>query len=169
MLIRILFWLWCCSLIHVGFKYNQRQIGRTLNRDDLEKIKHCLLDDMPNTYTMTKRCAEIMVFREGKCLPYGIFRPPIGKQCCLQNSSHTYKFTKIYVIHWVDSFAHHERARDGHIDVYDKSNFSEKYTNIIYILFKIFQLFQRTKSRYPDGPTMCKHPLIFNKWQWFEA
>lgn len=46
---------------------------------ELEKIQTSLLADMPNTYTMTKRCSEALVNHRAHCLPAAIFRPPIGK------------------------------------------------------------------------------------------
>uniref|UniRef100_A0A336LUX5 Fatty acyl-CoA reductase n=1 Tax=Culicoides sonorensis TaxID=179676 RepID=A0A336LUX5_CULSO len=74
-----------CNRQHIDEKVYEMEIGyekiiqisRILNPADLEKVKHCLLDGMPNTYTMTKRCAEIMVFNRAKSMPSGIFRPPI--------------------------------------------------------------------------------------------
>lgn len=50
-----------------------------MDSEDLEEMKHCILQKCPNTYTLTKRWAEIMVFTEASSIPSGIFRPPIGK------------------------------------------------------------------------------------------
>lgn len=43
----------------------------------MEKLQHCLIGKMPNTYTMTKKCSENLVHHKAYCLPAGIFRPPI--------------------------------------------------------------------------------------------
>ncbi|XP_055841689.1 fatty acyl-CoA reductase wat [Episyrphus balteatus] len=53
------------------------QIYRVVDDKTLEKIRHCLIGDMPNTYTMTKKCAENLVNHQAFFLPAGIFRPPI--------------------------------------------------------------------------------------------
>jgi len=42
-------------------------------------MRHCLIGQMPNTYTMTKKCAENLVNHRAFHLPAGIFRPPIGE------------------------------------------------------------------------------------------
>lgn len=67
---------------------------RVLDDESLEKIQHCLIGDMPNTYTMTKRCSENLVNHMGHCLPAGIFRPPIGTSF-LFLSFHLIKFNLI--------------------------------------------------------------------------
>ena len=54
-------------------------MARILKDNDLNKMQHCLVDDFPNTYTMTKKCAENLVNHKAHLLPAGIFRPPIGK------------------------------------------------------------------------------------------
>lgn len=53
------------------------QITRILDDSHLEKIHHCLIGRMPNTYTMTKQCSENLVNHKAHGLPAGIFRPPI--------------------------------------------------------------------------------------------
>lgn len=54
------------------------QLTKILDDNSLNFILPCLIGDLPNTYTMTKRCAEDMVNHLGHHLPAGIFRPPIG-------------------------------------------------------------------------------------------
>ncbi|XP_039486868.1 fatty acyl-CoA reductase wat [Drosophila santomea] len=53
------------------------QIYRTFDDETLEKMRHCLIGQMPNTYTMTKKCAENLVNHRAFHMPAGIFRPPI--------------------------------------------------------------------------------------------
>ncbi|KAH8418249.1 hypothetical protein KR222_006790, partial [Zaprionus bogoriensis] len=53
------------------------QIYRTFDDETLEKLRHCLIGEMPNTYTMTKKCAENLVNHRAFHMPAGIFRPPI--------------------------------------------------------------------------------------------
>ncbi|XP_015043113.2 fatty acyl-CoA reductase wat isoform X1 [Drosophila pseudoobscura] len=53
------------------------QIYRTFDDETLEKMRHCLIGQMPNTYTMTKKCAENLVNHRALHMPAGIFRPPI--------------------------------------------------------------------------------------------
>jgi alcohol-forming fatty acyl-CoA reductase len=48
-----------------------------LSTEDVEKMCNYLKQDMPNTYTLTKRYAEELVSKEANFLPAGIFRPPI--------------------------------------------------------------------------------------------
>lgn len=45
----------------------------------LEKITPSLLDPHPNTYTYSKRLAEILVQKEWPNMPVAIARPAIGK------------------------------------------------------------------------------------------
>lgn len=54
------------------------QLTEILDDKALNCILPSLIGDLPNTYTMTKRCAEDMVNHLGHHLPAGIFRPPIG-------------------------------------------------------------------------------------------
>lgn len=54
------------------------QMTRILDDVGLEKMQHCLVGEMPNTYTMTKKCSENLVSHKAHTLPAGIFRPPIG-------------------------------------------------------------------------------------------
>uniref|UniRef100_A0A1I8PPT4 Fatty acyl-CoA reductase n=1 Tax=Stomoxys calcitrans TaxID=35570 RepID=A0A1I8PPT4_STOCA len=53
------------------------QIFRIFDDETLEKFRPCLIGEMPNTYTMTKKCAENLVNHKAFYLPAGIFRPPI--------------------------------------------------------------------------------------------
>ncbi|XP_030372117.1 fatty acyl-CoA reductase wat [Scaptodrosophila lebanonensis] len=53
------------------------QIYRIFDDETLEKMRHCLIGEMPNTYTMTKKCAENLVNHRAYHMPAGIFRPPI--------------------------------------------------------------------------------------------
>lgn len=55
------------------------QLYRILDNETLEKFSHCLIGNMPNTYTMTKKCSENLVNHKAFYLPAGIFRPPIGE------------------------------------------------------------------------------------------
>lgn len=54
------------------------QLTRRLDDASLEQMTEALTGEMPNTYTMTKRCSEGLVNHKAHCLPAGIFRPPIG-------------------------------------------------------------------------------------------
>jgi alcohol-forming fatty acyl-CoA reductase len=54
------------------------EMTTNLSIEQVEKLKDGLIDVMPNTYTLTKRYAEELVFSEpGGKMPIGIFRPPI--------------------------------------------------------------------------------------------
>uniref|UniRef100_A0A1B0DHD5 Fatty acyl-CoA reductase n=1 Tax=Phlebotomus papatasi TaxID=29031 RepID=A0A1B0DHD5_PHLPP len=53
------------------------QINRIADNDTFETIQHCLIGEMPNTYTVTKRWAENLVNHVAYGMPAGIFRPPI--------------------------------------------------------------------------------------------
>lgn len=53
------------------------EITRVMDDVCFERIHHCLVQPMPNTYTMTKNCAENLVNCRTHQLPAGIFRPPI--------------------------------------------------------------------------------------------
>ncbi|TMW48065.1 hypothetical protein DOY81_006856, partial [Sarcophaga bullata] len=72
------------SFVHISTLYcncNLKSIEEKMSRifDDetLEKFRTCLVGEMPNTYTMTKKCAENLVNHRAFYLPAGIFRPPI--------------------------------------------------------------------------------------------
>lgn len=54
------------------------KISKVLNCIDSEKLEPLILEDMPNTYTLTKHYAEKLVTDEAHSLPCGIFRPPVG-------------------------------------------------------------------------------------------
>ncbi|XP_050080523.1 fatty acyl-CoA reductase wat-like [Anopheles maculipalpis] len=53
------------------------QLSNTLSADEMSQLQHCLLGDLPNTYTFSKKCAESLIQQEFSDLPIGIFRPPI--------------------------------------------------------------------------------------------
>nr|XP_029729322.1 fatty acyl-CoA reductase wat-like [Aedes albopictus] len=53
------------------------QLSTTLTDQEMERFQHCCLGPMPNTYTFSKKCAEVMIRDEFSQLPIGIFRPPI--------------------------------------------------------------------------------------------
>ncbi|EAT36930.1 AAEL011027-PA [Aedes aegypti] len=53
------------------------QLITTLTEQEMERFQHCCLGPMPNTYTFSKKCAEVMIRDEFAELPIGIFRPPI--------------------------------------------------------------------------------------------
>lgn len=53
------------------------ELTRALDDAALDQMKRTLIGEMPNTYTMTKRCSEGLVNHRAHCLPAGIFRPPI--------------------------------------------------------------------------------------------
>lgn len=75
-----------CNLKYIGEKVYGQDLGyekvlqmtRILDDVGLEKMQHCLVGEMPNTYTMTKKCSENLVSHRAHSLPAGIFRPPIG-------------------------------------------------------------------------------------------
>lgn len=75
-----------CNLKYIGEKVYGQDLGyekvlqmtRILDDVGLEKMQHCLVGEMPNTYTMTKKCSENLVSHKAHSLPAGIFRPPIG-------------------------------------------------------------------------------------------
>lgn len=71
-------WCDCCWFLFLVSR--PAQIYRTFDDETLEKLRHCLIGKMPNTYTMTKKCAENLVNHRAFHMPAGIFRPPIGKQ-----------------------------------------------------------------------------------------
>ncbi|XP_062555938.1 fatty acyl-CoA reductase wat-like [Armigeres subalbatus] len=53
------------------------QLTTALTEQEMGRFQHCCLGPMPNTYTFSKKCAEIMIRDEFAKLPIGIFRPPI--------------------------------------------------------------------------------------------
>ncbi|XP_062698847.1 fatty acyl-CoA reductase 2-like [Aedes albopictus] len=53
------------------------QLSTTLTDQEMDRFQHCCLGPMPNTYTFSKKCAEVMIRDEFSQLPIGIFRPPI--------------------------------------------------------------------------------------------
>ncbi|XP_061396164.1 fatty acyl-CoA reductase wat [Musca vetustissima] len=78
--------LYCnCNRKHIKEKVYETEIGyekimqisRIFDDETLEKFRPCLIGEMPNTYTMTKKCAENLVNHKAFHLPAGIFRPPI--------------------------------------------------------------------------------------------
>uniref|UniRef100_A0A1A9X2X4 Fatty acyl-CoA reductase n=1 Tax=Glossina brevipalpis TaxID=37001 RepID=A0A1A9X2X4_9MUSC len=78
--------LYCnCNRKYINEKVYENDIGyekvmqifRIFDDEALEKFRTCLIGEMPNTYTMTKKCAENLVNHRAFYLPAGIFRPPI--------------------------------------------------------------------------------------------
>uniref|UniRef100_A0A1B0G363 Fatty acyl-CoA reductase n=1 Tax=Glossina morsitans morsitans TaxID=37546 RepID=A0A1B0G363_GLOMM len=78
--------LYCnCNRKYINEKVYENDIGyekiiqifRIFDDQTLEKFRACLIGEMPNTYTMTKKCAENLVNHRAFHLPAGIFRPPI--------------------------------------------------------------------------------------------
>ncbi|XP_055627553.1 fatty acyl-CoA reductase 2-like [Toxorhynchites rutilus septentrionalis] len=53
------------------------QLLSTMCEKEMVHFQHCFLGSMPNTYTFSKKCAEVMIQRQFSHLPIGIFRPPI--------------------------------------------------------------------------------------------
>ncbi|XP_049289203.1 fatty acyl-CoA reductase wat-like [Anopheles funestus] len=53
------------------------QLSKLLSADEMSKLQHCLVGDLPNTYTFSKKCAESLIQQQFSDLPIGIFRPPI--------------------------------------------------------------------------------------------
>ncbi|XP_055590947.1 fatty acyl-CoA reductase wat-like [Uranotaenia lowii] len=53
------------------------ELTESLGEQEMDQLQHCLLGEMPNTYTFSKKCAEVMIREEFSHLPIGIFRPPI--------------------------------------------------------------------------------------------
>uniref|UniRef100_A0A182YMH8 Fatty acyl-CoA reductase n=1 Tax=Anopheles stephensi TaxID=30069 RepID=A0A182YMH8_ANOST len=53
------------------------QLSKMLSTDEMSQLQHCLLGELPNTYTFSKKCAESLIQQEFADLPIGIFRPPI--------------------------------------------------------------------------------------------
>uniref|UniRef100_A0A182P9V3 Fatty acyl-CoA reductase n=1 Tax=Anopheles epiroticus TaxID=199890 RepID=A0A182P9V3_9DIPT len=50
---------------------------RHLTPEEKDRLKPIILGPMPNSYTFSKRCAEVMVQQQFNQLPIAIFRPPI--------------------------------------------------------------------------------------------
>lgn len=67
------------KLYETSLNYQQViQIGKLFkNRKDLLEIESLLLQNLPNTYTLTKHFAEKLVSHQAFFMPTGIFRPPI--------------------------------------------------------------------------------------------
>ncbi|XP_052873269.1 fatty acyl-CoA reductase wat-like [Anopheles cruzii] len=59
-----------------GFE-NLLNILRFLSVDEKNHLKPLVLGSMPNSYTFSKRCAEVMIRQQFAHLPLVIFRPPI--------------------------------------------------------------------------------------------
>ncbi|KAL1381372.1 hypothetical protein pipiens_013514 [Culex pipiens pipiens] len=53
------------------------QLTNALSEQEMDRFQHCFLGPMPNTYTFSKQCAEVMIQKDYAQLPIGIFRPPI--------------------------------------------------------------------------------------------
>ncbi|KAH8351558.1 hypothetical protein KR059_007718, partial [Drosophila kikkawai] len=71
------------KILDLAMEMKQLKIYRTFDDETLEKMRHCLIGQMPNTYTMTKKCAENLVNHRAFHMPAGIFRPPIGECECV--------------------------------------------------------------------------------------
>uniref|UniRef100_A0A182K5A8 Fatty acyl-CoA reductase n=1 Tax=Anopheles christyi TaxID=43041 RepID=A0A182K5A8_9DIPT len=50
---------------------------RHLTPEEKDRLKPIILGPMPNSYTFSKRCAEVMIQQQFNQLPIAIFRPPI--------------------------------------------------------------------------------------------
>ncbi|XP_053677823.1 fatty acyl-CoA reductase wat-like [Anopheles nili] len=50
---------------------------RHLTPDEKDQLKPLVLGPMPNSYTFSKRCAEVMIAQQFAQLPIAVFRPPI--------------------------------------------------------------------------------------------
>lgn len=63
-----------------GITYDQAiRLRQSVNQETFDHLQHCLMGDLPNTYTVTKKWSENMVNHQAIGIPAGIFRPPIGK------------------------------------------------------------------------------------------
>uniref|UniRef100_A0A182M4D7 Fatty acyl-CoA reductase n=1 Tax=Anopheles culicifacies TaxID=139723 RepID=A0A182M4D7_9DIPT len=59
-----------------GFE-NILGLFRHLTPEEKDRLKPIILGPMPNSYTFSKRCAEVMIQQQFAQLPIAIFRPPI--------------------------------------------------------------------------------------------
>uniref|UniRef100_A0A182REJ5 Fatty acyl-CoA reductase n=1 Tax=Anopheles funestus TaxID=62324 RepID=A0A182REJ5_ANOFN len=59
-----------------GFE-NILALFRYLTPEEKDRLKPIILGPMPNSYTFSKRCAEVMIQQQFAQLPIAIFRPPI--------------------------------------------------------------------------------------------
>uniref|UniRef100_A0A182UUQ0 Fatty acyl-CoA reductase n=1 Tax=Anopheles merus TaxID=30066 RepID=A0A182UUQ0_ANOME len=59
-----------------GFE-NILALFRHLTPKEKDQLKPIILGPMPNSYTFSKRCAEVMIQQQFSGLPIAIFRPPI--------------------------------------------------------------------------------------------
>ncbi|XP_050079843.1 fatty acyl-CoA reductase wat-like [Anopheles maculipalpis] len=59
-----------------GFE-NILGLFRHLTPEEKDRLKPIILGPMPNSYTFSKRCAEVMIQQQFGQLPIAIFRPPI--------------------------------------------------------------------------------------------
>lgn len=55
-----------------------REIVAQLSPAEKEILTPHVLGKLPNSYTFSKKCAELMIRDDFRNLPIGIFRPPIG-------------------------------------------------------------------------------------------
>ncbi|KFB35180.1 hypothetical protein ZHAS_00001183 [Anopheles sinensis] len=53
------------------------QMLEKLDTREKERMTQLVLGEMPNSYVFSKKCAEVMIGRDFRHLPIGIFRPPI--------------------------------------------------------------------------------------------
>ncbi|XP_058840650.1 fatty acyl-CoA reductase wat-like [Topomyia yanbarensis] len=79
--------------ISFGGYANIMNIVSKLNDTEKQLLTEHLIGDFPNTYTFSKKCAEVLILDKFKSLPIGIFRPPIV--------SSTYREP---VPGWIDNF-----------------------------------------------------------------
>lgn len=59
---------------------NMINIVSKLNEPEKQILTQHIIGNFPNTYTFSKKCAEVLIQDKYRSLPIGIFRPPIGKQ-----------------------------------------------------------------------------------------
>lgn len=63
-----------------GITYDQViRLRESVDQETFDHLQHCLIGDLPNTYTVTKKWSENMVNHLAMGIPAGIFRPPIGE------------------------------------------------------------------------------------------
>lgn len=64
--------------IGFGGCVNILNIMSQLNASEKEILTNYIVGNSPNTYTFSKKCAEVLIRDKYHSLPIGIFRPPIG-------------------------------------------------------------------------------------------
>uniref|UniRef100_A0A182MN06 Fatty acyl-CoA reductase n=1 Tax=Anopheles culicifacies TaxID=139723 RepID=A0A182MN06_9DIPT len=63
--------------IRFGGWDNIRRIIEPLTESERNKLMPAMIAPLPNNYTFSKKCAEVMIQQQFSQLPIGIFRPPI--------------------------------------------------------------------------------------------